>query len=171
MKRLLSACHLAWPVDFNLALRSFEQNILGVRQLIDFSLGSPFAKPPSLIYASSIGVFQSKLRFEYYSDETLTIGSDVTGEVSLLETPIDATVAAGSGYTQSKWVSEEILRKTAKLTSVESLVVRVGQLCGGINGAWNAQEWLPALVQSAKLVGGIPDDDRVRFVRSLPRRS
>ncbi|KAJ7842962.1 hypothetical protein B0H14DRAFT_2779739 [Mycena olivaceomarginata] len=135
--------HTAWPVDFNLALRSFEKNILGVRQLIDFSLGSPFAKPPSLIYASSIGVFQN-----------------VTGEVSLLEAPIDATVAAGSGYTQSKWVSEEILRKTAKLTSVESLVVRVGQLCGGINGAWNAQEWLPALVQSAKLVGGIPDDNR-----------
>jgi hypothetical protein len=41
------------------------------------------------------------------------------------------------------------------------LVVRVGQLCGGINGAWNAHEWVPTIVQSGKFVGCLPDDSRV----------
>ncbi|KAF7328516.1 Acetyl-CoA synthetase-like protein [Mycena venus] len=132
-----------WPVNFNFGLRSFEPNILGLRKLIEFSLGSPFVEPPKLIFTSSIGVFQH-----------------VTGEVSLAEATIDSRIAAGTGYQQSKWIAEEILRRTGELTSVKSLVVRVGQLCGGSNGAWNAQEWVPALVQSAKVVGAIPDDDR-----------
>ncbi|KAJ7751462.1 hypothetical protein B0H16DRAFT_1419536 [Mycena metata] len=135
--------HTAWPVDFNLALPSFEPNILGLRKLIDFTLGSPLVQPPVLIYASSIGVFQR-----------------VTPEVSLKEATIDPSVAVGTGYQQSKWVCEEIIQKTTELTPLKSVVVRVGQLCGGSNGAWNMQEWVPALVQSAKVVGCIPDDNR-----------
>ncbi|KAJ7046114.1 hypothetical protein C8F04DRAFT_1322704 [Mycena alexandri] len=141
--RVTHVMHTAWPVDFNLALPSFERNILGLRKLIDFTLGSPLVQPPVLIYASSIGVFQH-----------------VTPEMSLKEAIIDPSVAAGTGYQQSKWVCEEILRKTAELTPLKSLVVRVGQLCGGSNGAWNMQEWVPALVQSAKVVRCIADDDR-----------
>ncbi|KAF8195302.1 hypothetical protein K438DRAFT_1968611 [Mycena galopus ATCC 62051] len=142
-RKVTHIMHTAWPVDFNLSLRSFEPSIIGVRKLIEFSLASPFVEPPKLMYASSIGVFQN-----------------VTKEVSLAELTIDSKVAAGTGYTQSKWIAEEILRRMAKLTPVKALVVRVGQLCGGINGAWNVQEWLPALVQSTQVVGGVPDDDR-----------
>ncbi|KAJ7245422.1 hypothetical protein C8J57DRAFT_1361868 [Mycena rebaudengoi] len=50
--------HSAWPVDFNMTLVSFAPNIQGVRNIIDFSLGSPFCEPPKLLYTSSIGVFQ-----------------------------------------------------------------------------------------------------------------
>ncbi|KAJ7191755.1 hypothetical protein B0H12DRAFT_1039746 [Mycena haematopus] len=142
-KSITHILHTAWPVDFNLALRSFEPNILGLRKLIDFTLKSPFVEPPVLIYASSIGVFEH-----------------ITSETSLTEATIDPKVAAGTGYQQSKWISEEILRKTIEATPLKSLVVRVGQLCGGPNGAWNIQEWLPALVQSAKVVGCVADDDR-----------
>ncbi|KAJ7697660.1 hypothetical protein B0H17DRAFT_1130264 [Mycena rosella] len=34
------------------------------------------------------------------------------------------------------------------------------QLCGGVNGTWNTHEWVPALVQSAKVLKCIPDDSR-----------
>ncbi|KAJ7870004.1 hypothetical protein B0H13DRAFT_2557202 [Mycena leptocephala] len=50
--------HTAWPVDFNLALRSFEPNIKGLRNLLDFSLDSPFMEPRRLLYTSTIGIFQ-----------------------------------------------------------------------------------------------------------------
>ncbi|KAJ7244352.1 hypothetical protein C8J57DRAFT_1725733 [Mycena rebaudengoi] len=136
--------HSAWPVDFNMALVSFAPNTQGVRNIIDFSLGSPFCEPPKLLYTSSIGVFQK-----------------FAGQASLMEVPIDAEIAIGTGYTESKWVSEEIIARSANSTPLKALVVRVGQLCGGINGAWNANEWVPALIQSASIVGCIPEDDKV----------
>ncbi|KAJ7245421.1 hypothetical protein C8J57DRAFT_1082265 [Mycena rebaudengoi] len=136
--------HSAWPVDFNMTLASFAPNVRGVRNIIDFALGSPFCEPPKLLYTSSIGIFQS------------------THNVNpLMENPIDAEIAVGTGYTESKWVSEEIIARSAEFTPLKSLVVRVGQLCGGINGAWNANEWFPALIQSASIVGCIPEDDKV----------
>ncbi|KAJ7131571.1 hypothetical protein C8R43DRAFT_1207614 [Mycena crocata] len=135
--------HTAWPVDFNLALPSFQPNIEGLRKLIDFSLGSPFVEPPTVIYTSSIGVLQN-----------------AKCEEALKEAMVDAETAAGSGYQESKWVAEQILLKAATSTPLKPLIVRVGQLCGGINGAWNTDEWLPALVQSAKILQCIPDDSR-----------
>ncbi|KAJ6629893.1 hypothetical protein B0H10DRAFT_1775629 [Mycena sp. CBHHK59/15] len=135
--------HNAWPVDFNLALKSFEPNVKGLRNLVDFSLRSPFLQPPRLIYTSSIGIFQN-----------------VNGEGARPESPIDAETARGTGYTESKWIAEQILVKTAELTPLKPLIVRVGQLCGGINGAWNTKEWAPALVQSAGVIGCIPEDHK-----------
>ncbi|KAJ7449030.1 hypothetical protein B0H11DRAFT_2079260 [Mycena galericulata] len=135
--------HNAWPVDFNLALRSFEPNIKGLRKLVDFSLSSPFIEPPRLLYTSSIGIFQG-----------------VTGSASFKETPIDSKTAVGNGYTQSKWVAEEILAKVADSTAAKPLIVRVGQLSGGTNGSWNIHEWVPALVQSAQVIKCVPDDSR-----------
>ncbi|KAJ7185924.1 hypothetical protein C8R46DRAFT_388493 [Mycena filopes] len=134
--------HNAWPVDFNLALRSFESNIRGLRNLLDFSLGSPYAQPPMLIYTSTIGILQS-------------LDTKVA-----TEKPVDAEAAVESGYTQSKWVAEQIIAKTAESTPSKPTIVRVGQLSGGMNGAWNPQEWVPAIVQSAKVIGCIPDDNR-----------
>ncbi|KAJ7844462.1 hypothetical protein B0H13DRAFT_2411530 [Mycena leptocephala] len=107
---------IAWPVDFNLALRSFEPNIKGLRNLLDFSLDSPFMEPRS--------------------------------------------AQVQNGYTESKWISEEILAQAAESTPAKPLIIRVGQQSGGINGTWNISEWVPALVQSAQFIRCIPDDSR-----------
>jgi len=48
----------AWPVDFNLSLASFEPSIKSVRNLIELSLTSSQAYPPSLVFASTIGMLQ-----------------------------------------------------------------------------------------------------------------
>ncbi|KAJ6553311.1 hypothetical protein B0H19DRAFT_1263705 [Mycena capillaripes] len=134
--------HTAWPVDFNLALASFEPNMKGLRNLVDFSLGSPFMEPPRLLYTSSIGIFKNG------SKNIFT------------ETPVDSDLVGRNGYQESKWISEQILAKAAAVTPAKPLIIRVGQLSGGINGAWNIQEWVPAIIQSANFIGCIPEDSR-----------
>lgn len=50
------ALPLGWRVDFNLGLSSFESNIAGVRNLINFALQSRLSVPPRLIFVSTIAV-------------------------------------------------------------------------------------------------------------------
>ncbi|KAJ7229429.1 hypothetical protein B0H12DRAFT_1147826 [Mycena haematopus] len=135
--------HSAWPVDFNLALPSFEDNVKGLRNLVDFSLQSPFKSAPTLIYTSSIGIFEN-----------------ASEGATLPEKAIEAKIAAGSGYTESKWVAEQILAKAEECSPLKPVTVRVGQLCGGVNGAWNTNEWFPALVQASQVIRHFPDSDK-----------
>ncbi|GJE93538.1 acetyl-CoA synthetase-like protein [Phanerochaete sordida] len=135
--------HNAWPVNFNMSLRSFEPSVHGVRNLIDLALASPFPAPPPLAFVSSIGVFR-----------------DIDVSAPVLERTIDAHVAAGSGYSESKWVSETILRAAARERGLRAVSVRVGQMTGSRAGAWNAQEWFPSLVKSSVFLGCIPVLDK-----------
>lgn len=68
-----------------------------------------------------------------------------------------------NGYTQSKWVAEELLRAAHDQAGLPCTVVRVGQLTGGLNGAWNTNEWVPAVVHSASVVKCLPDSQEVSF--------
>ncbi|KZT01334.1 acetyl-CoA synthetase-like protein [Laetiporus sulphureus 93-53] len=134
---------VTWPVDFNLSLASFEKSVKGLRSLIDFALGSPQATPPKLLFMSSISVFRN------------LPGGDVQSE-----SHIEPTIAAGTGYSESKWVAEEILCRASAATTLMSVIVRIGQICGGPDGAWNAGEWFPSLMKSAQKLGCLPDDQR-----------
>ncbi|KAF9553324.1 acetyl-CoA synthetase-like protein [Agrocybe pediades] len=136
--------HNAWPVDFNLSLASFEPSVLGLRNLVELALSSSHPTPPTFVFASTVGMLQNL---------------NSTPEKAIPETPIEAEVAVGNGYTEGKWVSEEILRYTSTHTDLNSIVVRVGQLSGGSNGSWNVAEWLPSLIQSAQVVGCLPSED------------
>ncbi|KAF9538743.1 hypothetical protein CPC08DRAFT_807208, partial [Agrocybe pediades] len=138
--------HNAWPVDFNLSLASFESSIRGLHNLVNFALSSPHSVSPTLVFTSSIGVLRNL---------------DRTESSSILENPIAAEVAVNTGYTESKWASEEILLNASKTTRLNSIIVRVGQLSGGINGCWNSAEWFPSLVQSGQILGCLPTDDKV----------
>jgi len=81
---------------------------------------------------------------------------------TLSEAPILPEVSAGNGYTESKWIAEEIIQYASNHTKLASVIVRVGQVCGGgPNGYWNTTEWFPAIVQSGPTIGCIPSDDRV----------
>ncbi|ESK89189.1 hypothetical protein Moror_5196 [Moniliophthora roreri MCA 2997] len=128
--------HNAWRVHFNAPLSEFEPNVQGLRALIDFSL----THGSRLIFIASVGVFQR------------------IGHASiLLERPVPADVAIGLGYAQSKWVAEEVLLNAIRAAGLNSLVVRVGQLCGSsTTGAWNINEWAPAMIQSANVLGCLP---------------
>ncbi|KAF9000304.1 hypothetical protein BDQ17DRAFT_1427303 [Cyathus striatus] len=51
--------HVAWKLDFNLTLASFEPNIRGTRSLIDLARGGPHASSVRFIYTSSIASAQA----------------------------------------------------------------------------------------------------------------
>ncbi|KAK0453915.1 hypothetical protein EV421DRAFT_1730853 [Armillaria borealis] len=119
--------HNAWRVDFNLGI------------VLHLSLISEDCQA-RLVYTSSIGVFMN-----------------APEDHPLAEAPVNATVAQGTGYNESKWVSEELLRLAPSLRYV---IVRVGQLTGGPKGTWKIKEWVPSMIQSSTVLGFLPDDDK-----------
>lgn len=84
----------------------------------------------------------------------------------ILELPItDPKIAAGGGYSASKWVSETILLRAMKERGLRANVVRVGQLCGDLEkGGWNEKEWVPALVKGSQALGAFPERVEVRAI-------
>jgi thioester reductase-like protein len=67
-----------------------------------------------------------------------------------------AIEAAGLGYAESKWVTEQILEVAAQTTGLKPVIVRPGQLSGGPGGAWKTSEWFPTLLRSSQLLGHLP---------------
>jgi thioester reductase-like protein len=152
--------HLAWAVDFTLPLPGFQQHFEGLKGLLELSLAhskySPDQSPPRaarLIFCSSTASASSfcQLHAREKVPEVVLTNTDYSG---------------GIGYSQSKWVAENIcleaVRAHPELHGAVS-VVRVGQLSGdSIHGVWNRIEAYPLMMSSAKWIGCLPD---------LPRES
>ncbi|PCH45131.1 NAD(P)-binding protein [Wolfiporia cocos MD-104 SS10] len=140
---------IAWPVDWVSKLSAFEPAVKSLRSLIDFALTSPLPIVPRLLFASSISVLQRAPR-----------------DFSVPEGPVDPDFSMTNGYSEAKWVCEQVLYAAAAQTPLDPVIMRVGQLSGGPAGAWARNEYIPALVQSALHLGGLPDDPRI--VNMLP---
>ncbi|KAG2005477.1 hypothetical protein CC2G_001879 [Coprinopsis cinerea AmutBmut pab1-1] len=135
--------HNAWPVDFKFSLKSFEPMIKGLGNLISFSLASPLR--PTVLFASTFAVLQNA----------------TPSPTPYQEVEIPPEYAVGTGYTESKWVAEELLCRASRDMGLRSLIVRVGQIAGGNNGTWKPEEWFPSLVMSSPDVGSFPDCDKL----------
>jgi len=138
--------HNAWRVDFVSPLSAFEPNISGLRTLIDFCLTSTVSTTPRLVFTSS-----------------LTDATKAPHGQQVLEDPIPPEWSVGMGYSEAKWVCEEILFAACRSTLLDALVVRLGQITGGKAGAWATTDWFACMVQSASKdgVGCFPDDPRL----------
>jgi thioester reductase-like protein len=133
--------HCQWPVNFNVTTEYFEPHVRGVRHLVDFSAGAEKRAP--IIFISSIGsVDQWKLK------------------PVVPEECIDDLDAASNGYGRSKLISGLLLGEAARVSSVPSAIIRVGQIAGSESGkgVWNKQEWLPSIVASSVYMGILPLD-------------
>ncbi|KAF9256609.1 acetyl-CoA synthetase-like protein [Marasmius fiardii PR-910] len=128
---------IAWRVDFNLSLSSFRTNLKGMRNLVNVAI----ERDAHYMFASSIGVCRN-----------ITNGR---------EEFVAAEGALGIGYTESKWVAEQVIRAAASSTGLRTSIVRIGQLTGGRNGAWSTKEWLPSLVQASSFLRLVPEDGRI----------
>ncbi|KAF9000290.1 putative nonribosomal peptide synthetase [Cyathus striatus] len=131
--------HVAWRLDFNLTLASFEPNIRGTRHLVDLARGGPHASSLRLLYTSSIASAQAwGADHGPYPEEVV----------------YDARYAVGGGYGESKYVGERVLANSGlRVTSM-----RLGQISGGApNGAWATSDWVPILVKSSLALGAMPD--------------
>lgn len=62
------------------------------------------------------------------------------------------------GYGESKWVASRIFESARERTPLRPVIVRIGQLCGNSEtGRWNAWEWFPNIVRSARATGCLPE--------------
>ncbi|KAF8215612.1 acetyl-CoA synthetase-like protein [Mycena galopus ATCC 62051] len=132
--------HNAWTLDFNKTLSSFEPHVKGMRNLIDLARQSPNESGVRFLFTSSIGS---------------AIGWDQKLGPFPEELQLDANVAVGNGYGESKYVSERILAASG----LDATSFRIGQLSGSTtNGAWATSDWVPAMVKSSIALGNFPSD-------------
>lgn len=136
--------HCAWKVDFNLSIESFEPQVLGVRNLLNFSFDSRYKAP--LTFISSIST-------------VLEWQSNHPGEKVPSAVVHDFDAPEYVGYGESKYISERLLEEFSRNSGISTAVFRTGQIAGPIStkGSWNKQEWLPSLIASSKYLHVLPE--------------
>ncbi|KAA8643939.1 hypothetical protein EYZ11_009144 [Aspergillus tanneri] len=132
--------HTAWPVNFNLPLKSFEPHIKGLYNLINFSLSVNLPKPAVLLFCSSIST-------------ALGSSSPTVDEVPM----DDLHSALDMGYARSKLIGEQII-SNARKSGARSYSLRTGQISGhSKRGLWNDNEAIPLMIRSALTLHALPD--------------
>ncbi|WPG97699.1 acetyl-CoA synthetase-like protein [Acrodontium crateriforme] len=144
LQDLTCVIHCAWSVNFNLGLKSFENDcIKGTKHLIDLCLRARSPRPASLNFCSSVSAV-----------------ADSPGPDVLESLPTSLSFAQKMGYAQSKLVTETICLNAAKSTGMKARILRTGQLIGDTrHGIWNAQEAIPMIFRSAVTIGALPQLD------------
>ena len=155
---LISLCHgfekskltprlsSAWAVNFNLGIRSFEeQHIKGVHNLVQFSLSVSSPAPARFFFCSSIAT---------------ALGTP--SPATIPETPVSNLEAAlPQGYARSKLVSEHICLNAARDAGALTRILRIGQIAGdGKMGLWNDSEAIPLIIRSALTLKALPALDK-----------
>ncbi|KAL7929202.1 hypothetical protein V8C35DRAFT_331874 [Trichoderma chlorosporum] len=132
--------HNAWPVNFNISVKSFEPSIYGVRQLVDFS--NKAAKKVPIIFISSISTV-----------------SGWTSPEPIPEHRLDDLTLPRMGYGQSKFAASCILDAAVERSGIPAAIIRVGQIAGARTkeGSWNPQEFIPSLIASSVHLGMLPE--------------
>lgn len=132
--------HVAWPVNFNIGLKSFEPHIAGLANLLQFSLRVRKHEPAQVFFCSSISA-----------------ALNTPSPASILDGPIeDLTRASGMGYARSKLVGEHVVWNAAR-AGASSYVLRIGQVVGDANaGLWNDKEAVPLMIRSALTLRTLP---------------
>lgn len=137
--------HSAWAVNFNLGVRSFEQqHIKGTHNLVNFCLSSRLAQKPGFFFCSSVSTASSTPKPALIPERTIP----------------ELSHAQKTGYGRSKLVSERITANAMRSTGLHSRVLRIGQLGGDTKtGLWNETEAVALMFRSALATGALPDLD------------
>lgn len=137
--------HLAWPVNFNIGLPSFEPHLEGLRNLIALSVSVERPALARLFFASSISTAERTPRPALIPDAPIN----------------DFSHALDMGYAQSKLAAEHIVLNAAR-NGARAHVLRIGQIVGDLqHGVWNDSEFIPSIIRSALSLGtlpGLPDE-------------
>lgn len=142
LSSLTSVIHSAWAVNFNLGVRSFEQqHIGGTYNLINLCLRSRLPVPARFFFCSSVSA-----------------GSNTPKPASIAEATIeDLSRAQTMGYGRSKLVTEHITRNAMRDAGLHSRVLRIGQLGGDtVTAHWNETEAVALMFRSALTTGALP---------------
>lgn len=139
---LTTVIHSAWAVNFNLGVKSFEeQHIKGVHNLIQLCLSTKTSEPAKFFFCSSVSA-----------------AGGTPLPAAIKEGPVDnLSYAQNTGYGRSKLVSEHIARNAMQQTGICARVLRLGQIGGdSVNGDWNPTEAIPLMIQSATTTKTLP---------------
>jgi len=131
--------HVAWPVNFNLQLSSFQPSLEGVVNLMKLCLN-----------ASSLSTFTfvSSVSSVYNWKSSVPVPEAV---------PTEPRVAQDMGYAQSKWVVETMCERVMGAIDLPVMVMRVGQLVGdSVHGIWNETEAVPLMIKAGDTLGAMP---------------
>ncbi|KZW00808.1 acetyl-CoA synthetase-like protein [Exidia glandulosa HHB12029] len=136
-QRATVVIHNAWPVNFNLALQSYDVHIGGTVNLINLCLETGAA----FYFSSSISCRQG--------------APDETCSEDFATSP---KTAGGTGYARSKWVVEKLCERAGQVAPGLTIgVLRIGQMVGDtVNGVWNETEAWPLMIKGANTVGALP---------------
>ena len=139
--------HLAWDVNFNRSLQSYESpHFIGLRSLIDFSASSE--RHARIVFASSTSY---ALAWAIAYNKT-TIPEDII---------LSSEEVSDTGYGESKQAAERILALASDRSKVPVEIIRVGQIAGPrlktSDAGWSKHEWIPSLITTSKFLGLIPD--------------
>lgn len=116
---------------------------IGTRNLLDLALLRPEA------------------RFFFCSSIASVLGGSAARSVVTEEWSDDPATASPIGYSQSKWVTEQVCRRAG---TGRATVLRIGQLCGDVrdgDGYWNEKEGWPLMIRTAQTTGCLPLLDEV----------
>ena len=149
--------HIAWPVNFNIPLRSFERHIAGLHRLLQFSLSVNRPEPAQVFFCSSIST-----------------ALNTPTPASIPNAPIESSdCVSQTGYARSKFVGEHVVWNAAR-AGARSYVFRIGQIVGDTHkGVWNDKEFLPMMIRSALTLKALPilqDVSHLFFSSSLALR-
>jgi thioester reductase-like protein len=126
--------HNAWSVNFNMGVSSFENQMQGAHNLLDFA-------------------FKSSARYFFVSSVSAAVRSGSVVTESHLR---HLTDAQQMGYARSKLVAERLCQH-AQQAGLDARVLRVGQIVGDTRlGQWNATEAIPLMIRSATSIGALP---------------
>lgn len=146
---LTHVIHSAWAVNFNIGLRSFEeQHVKGVQNLINLCLRVRHSEPARFFFCSSVSSAGNTPKPARISESTVQ----------------NLDHAQNFGYGQSKLVGEHITRNAMQQTAIHSKVLRIGQLSADRRTArWNMTESVALMIRSALTTGSLPTIDEVRL--------
>ena len=139
--------HAAWKVDFNQSLPSFDDNLRGVRAIIDLSVRNN--SRPHIMFISSLS-----------STGLFSRGESKAGEIS--ESIIaDFSEPPPLGYGQSKHIAERVLAFAANEAKVPVSILRIGQIAGSTTpgeSPWSNKEFIPGVIRTSRSMNIVPDD-------------
>lgn len=149
--------HTAWPVNFRLPLKAFEESIRGLYHLIQFSLdveNEEMDGPAVVMFCSSISTAMRTMS----STKTMTETETENGiQIEIPETPLPITSALKMGYARSKLVGEKIISIARASVNARTYSLRIGQVSGHSQlGRWNDSEAIPLMIRSALTLKALP---------------
>ena len=147
--------HLAWDVNFNRSLGSFEDiNVAGVSNLLDLSLEAKHH-----VHFLFTSTFATATEWGHKHDHTVP--------EKILD---DWTAAQEMGYAESKLVAEQLIDQCGQRSPLKTTICRLGQIGGPSkgSGSWKRDEWIPSMVASSMHLGLLPESlgpqDRVDWI-------